>query len=162
EPRSFSCARLRFRPSVPVKAVLTHRIPAATFSRALRSRSSAKLKIRIISRAKTSIELISSLLRSSAARSFHSTAPTARPYWRRRAPALSPLNARAGGSAFKTGLLGRGCIGLGKATRVQLAAQPVKDNNAARQDGRPVGQRQRPRQIVGGQQRRAPSATRLG
>ena len=64
----------RFRPSVPAKAKVTHSTPEVTLRRVGRSSSRAKLKIRITSRAKTSMAESSSRLRSSAARSFQTTA----------------------------------------------------------------------------------------
>ncbi len=77
-PRSFSIAMERLRPRVPANAKVTHRTPAVTDWRIRRSSSSAKLKIKIVRIAKTSMLPNSSRLRSSAAMSFQTTAPMAR------------------------------------------------------------------------------------
>src|SRR5512139_1198577 len=68
----------RFSPSVPAKANVTHRTPDVTERRVVISSSKAKLKIRMTSSEKTSMDVKSSRERSSAARSFQATAPTAR------------------------------------------------------------------------------------
>ena len=77
QPRSFSVAIERLKPSVPAKANVAQSTPEVTLAFAWVSSSSAKLKIRIISSEKTSIAEISSRLRSSAARSFQMIARTA-------------------------------------------------------------------------------------
>ena len=68
----------RFRPSVPANAKVTHSTPAVTDLRVVISSSRAKLKIRMTSSENTIMDVKSSRERSSAARSFQATAPTAR------------------------------------------------------------------------------------
>src|SRR5512138_1906766 len=77
QPRSFSMAIERLRPSVPAKAKVAHSTPAVTERRVLMSSSRAKLKIRMTSSEKTSMAESSSRERSSAERSFCTTAATA-------------------------------------------------------------------------------------
>src|SRR5574340_1111801 len=78
QPRSFSTAIERFKPSCPAKMKVTHRTPEVTFSRTPASSSRAKLKIKMTSSANTSMDEITSRLRHSARRSFQITAPSAR------------------------------------------------------------------------------------
>jgi hypothetical protein len=76
--RDLSRLHKRFRPKVPANVKVTHNTPEVTLARSLASSSRAKLKIRMTSKAKTSIDESNSLLRSSAAKSFHTTADNAR------------------------------------------------------------------------------------
>src|SRR5687768_5313895 len=77
QPRSFSMAIERLSPSVPANAKVAQSTPAVTDWRVLISSSSAKLKIRMINKEKTSIAEKSSRERNSALISFQTTAVTA-------------------------------------------------------------------------------------
>src|SRR5215216_8013330 len=67
----------RLSPNVPAKAKVDQSTPAVTDWRVFTSNSSAKLKLRMVNKEKTSIAEKSSRERNSARKSFQTIAPTA-------------------------------------------------------------------------------------
>src|SRR3990172_6629265 len=148
QPPSRSRASERLRPSVPAKAKVTHNTPAVTLWRARTSSSRAKLNTSTTSSANTSMPLISSLLRNSAARSFHTMAATAR--------TNPPRAVRDMGRARSPAGIDRLLVERGQPVEGEPAAPPTGDNRAAREHIHAIPERGGTQQIVRGHHDRAP------
>src|SRR3990172_1671395 len=151
QPRSFSTAIERFKPSVPAKTKVTHKTPAVIVERVRTSSSRAKLKISRTSSAKTSMAPSSSRLRSSAARSFQTTAPTAR----------RKAEARAGGAFIPASAMRHRPVKRRQIVPLRLAAAQRAGDHALRQDVDARRQVGRPQQVVRRNQHRPPAAGHL-